>query len=44
MFICTELIEETGTHPALIFPCEDISGLPRTCSTLGKVFAYLTEL
>ena len=30
MFICTELIEETGIPPGLIF------GLARTSSSLGK--------
>ena len=30
MFICTELIEETGRLPGLIF------GLARTSSSLGK--------
>ena len=38
MFICTELIEETGRPPGLIF------GLARTSSSLGKFFTHLTEL
>ena len=38
MFICTELIEETGGPPGLIF------GLARTNSSLGKIFTHLTEL
>ena len=38
MFICTELIEETGRPPGLIF------GLVRTNSSLGKNFTYLTKL
>ena len=44
MFICTELIEETGRLPGLIFACGDIIGLARTSSSLGKNFTHLTEL
>ena len=36
MFICTELIEETGRPPGLIFGMWDIFGLARTSSSLGK--------
>ena len=43
MFICTELIEETGRPPGLIFG-RDIFGLARTSSSLGKYFTHLTEL
>ena len=38
MFICSELIEETGRPPKLIF------GLARTSSSFGKNFTQLTEL
>ena len=38
MFICTELIEETGRPPGLIF------GLARTSSSLGNFFTHLTKL
>ena len=38
MFICSELIEETGRPPGLIF------GLARTSSSLGIFFTHLTEL
>ena len=38
LFICSELIEETGRPPVLIF------GLARTSSSLGKKFTHLTEL
>ena len=34
MFICTELIEETGRPPGLIF------GLARTSSSLGKIHTF----
>ena len=44
MFICTELIEETGRPPGLIFACGDIFGLARTGSILGKKFTHLTKL
>ena len=44
MFICTELIEETGKLPGLIFACGDIFGLARASSSLGKKFTNLTEL
>ena len=38
MFICTELIEETGIPPGLIF------GLARRTSSLGRKFTPMTEL
>ena len=44
MFICTELIEETGRPPGLVLACGDIFGLARTNSSLGKKFTHLTEL
>ena len=44
MFICSELIEETGRPPGLIFGIWDIFGLARTSSSLGKIFTHLTEL
>ena len=44
MFICTELIEETGRPPGLIFGMGDIFDLTRTSSSLGKNFSLLTEL
>ena len=44
MFICSELIEETGRPPGLIFGMWDILGLARTSSSLGKKFTHLTEL
>ena len=44
MFICTELIEETGRPPGLIFGMWDIFGLARTSSSFGKNFTHLTEL
>ena len=44
MFICTELIEETGRPPGLILACGNIFGLARTSSSLGKKFTHLTEL
>ena len=44
MFICTELIEETGRPPGLILACRNIFGLARTCSSLGNFFIHLTEL
>ena len=37
MFICTELIEETGKPPVLIFACGDIFGLARTSSSFGRI-------
>ena len=40
MFICTELIEETGRPPGLILACRNIFGP----SSLGKKFTHLTEL
>ena len=36
MFICTELIEETGRHPWLIFGIGDIFGLTWSSSNFGK--------
>ena len=44
MFICTELIEETGRPPGLILACGDIFGLARAISSFGKNFTHLTEL
>ena len=38
MFICTELIEETGRPPGLIF------GLARISSSIGNFFTHLTKL
>ena len=38
MIICTELIEETGRSPGLIF------GLARKVRVLEKNFTHLTEL
>ena len=38
MFICTELIEETGRPPGLIFGMWGYFGLARACSSLGKIF------
>ena len=35
MFICTELVEETGRHPGLILAGGDYLGLARTSSSLG---------
>ena len=40
MFICTELIEETGRAPGLILACGNISDKIE----FGKIFTYLTEL
>ena len=36
MFICTELIGETGRSPGLNLACMDIFGLARTSSRIGK--------
>ena len=44
MFVCSELIEETGRPPGLIFACGDIFGLARTSSSLGIFFTHLTKL
>ena len=44
MFVYTELIEETGRPPRLIFSMWDIFCLARTSSSLGKEFTHLTEL
>ena len=44
MFKCTELIEETGRPPGLVFACSDIFGLARTISSFGNFFTHLTEL
>ena len=44
MFICSELIEETGRPPGLIFACGNIFSLARTSSSLGKIFTHLTKL
>ena len=44
MFICTELIEETGRPPELFLACGHIFGLARASSSLGKTFTHLTEL
>ena len=43
MFICTELIEETGRPPGLIFGMWGNFGLARTSSSLGKIL-YLTPI
>ena len=40
MFICTELIEETGRPPGLIFRIWDISCMARTNSSLGKFHTF----
>ena len=44
MFICTELIEESGRPPGLIFGIGNIFGLAGTSLSLGKKFIHLTEL
>ena len=44
MFICTELIEETGRHSGLIFGMWGYFGLARTSSSFGKNFTHLTEV
>ena len=44
MFICTELIEETGRLPGLIFGMWGYFGLARASSSLGNIFTHLTEL
>ena len=44
MFICSELIEETGRPLGLNLASRDIFGLARTSSSFGKVFTHLTEL
>ena len=40
MFICTELIEETGRPPGLILACRDIFGLARTSSRFGNFHTF----
>ena len=37
MFICSELIEETGRPPGLILACRDIFGLALTSSSFGNL-------
>ena len=44
MFICSELIEETGRPSMLIFSMWEYFGLARTSSTLGNFFTHLTKL
>ena len=44
MSVCSELIEETGRPPGLIFGMWDIFDLARTSSSFGKIFTHLTEL
>ena len=44
MFICSELIEETGRPTGLNLACGDIFGLARTSSSFRKIFTHLTEL
>ena len=48
MFIYTELIEETGRHPGLIFGMWGYFGLTRTSSSFGEkkitFFTHLMEL
>ena len=44
MFICTELIEDTGRPHGLIFGMLGNFRLVRTCLYLGKIFSHLTEL
>ena len=44
MFICTELIEETGRPPGLIFAMWGYFWPGRASSNLGKKFTHLTEL
>ena len=41
MFICSELIEETGRPPGLILVCGDIFGLARISSIFGNSFTHL---
>ena len=36
VFICTELIEETGRPPGVILACRGIFGLARESSSFGK--------
>ena len=40
MFVCSELIEETGRPPGLMFGCGDIFGLARTSSSHG-IFSHI---
>ena len=44
MSVCSELIEETGRPPGLIFGIWGYFGLARTRSSFGKKFTHLTEL
>ena len=44
MFICTELIEETGRPPGLIFGMWGYFWPARTSSSHGNVFTHLTKL
>ena len=44
MFICTELIEETGRPPGLIFGMWEYLCLARTSSSLGNFLTHLTKL
>ena len=44
MFICTELIEETGRPPELIFGIWGYLWPNSGSSSLGKILRHLTEL
>ena len=44
MFICSELIEETGRPPGMIFGMCGYFWPGRTSSSIGKIFTHLTEL
>ena len=44
MFICTELIEETGRLPGLIYGMWGYFWPGSDTSSLGKNFTHLTEL
>ena len=44
MFICTELIEETGRPPGLIFGMWGYFWPGPESSSLGKIFTHLMEL
>ena len=44
MFICSELIEETGRRPGLIFGMSGYFWHGSESSSLGKIFTHLTEL
>ena len=44
MFVCPELIEETGRPTGLIFGILGYFCLARTSSSLGRKFTHLTKL